>query len=240
MPTYITPQTTYNGLYDFFLTDVHGMVAGCAGSGKSTAVNAILHALCCHAPCQMSYAIIDLKQISLLDWEYMPHCLRYARTPEQANETIAQFTATMDKRYADMLEQRIDKYQGGHLYLIIDEAADLLDTDKTVIKKLVHLCRLGRAANIHVIYATQSPDRKTIPAQLQQNIPCCLGLRCKSQMESRQIIGQGGCELIEGVGKGFLTTTQNPKPLFVTVPMVTQDRIEELKAWWKDPQHIKY
>ena len=46
--------------------------------------------------------------------------------------------------------------------------------------------------------------------------------------------------MIEGVGKGFLTTTQNPKPLFVTVPMVTQDRIEDLKAWWKDPQHIKY
>ena len=226
-------------MYERFLLDAHGMVAGASGSGKSTAINGILHALCCHAPCDMSYAIIDIKQVSLLDWEYLPHCMRYARTVTDAHELIYQFSATMDDRYAKMLEQRTDKYNGTHLYLIIDEAADLLDSNKEIINELIHICRLGRACNIHVIYATQSPDRKTIPSQLQQNIPCVLGLRCRSHLESRQIINAKGCETLTGVGHGYLVSSKNPTPSRVTVPYISHDDIEQIKSWWADESHIQ-
>lgn len=227
------PPINYPTLYKMAIDSPSCMVAGATGSGKSTTINGLLYTLCCQSPNDIGFVIIDLKKISLLDWEFVPHCLNYIRDVDKVPKIIEKFKQTMDNRYNVMLRDRVDKYIGKQLYLVIDEAADLIDTCPNIIEDLKHISRLGRASGIHLIYATQSPDRKTIPSQLQQNIVFRLGLRCASPLESRQIVNVKGCESLPKYGEGILSSPDFMQPTKVVVPMVDPQIIKYVLDWWK-------
>ena len=106
----------------------------------------------------------------------------------------------MEKRFKRMGDKK--KTAEGPYYVVIDELADMI-TIKGVLERLVKIGRLGRAANIHLLCATQDPSRRTLPAQLMQNFTCTVALRCRSAIESRQIIGVPGAELLPKYGYGY-------------------------------------
>ena len=107
----------------------------------------------------------------------------------------------MERRYFDMERRGLTLFDGPRIWLIIDELADLLTVSRpAVLPRLQRIAQLGRAAKITLIAATQAPARKILPAELVLNIPQRIALHCDTAIESRQIIGAPGAELLPRCG----------------------------------------
>lgn len=171
----------------------HVLIAGATGSGKSTLVDGIMMAIASQGNA-IEYGIIDLKQVSLMKWENFPRCFQYAITPDDALDLLKYVRRIMYERLSELREKRLDKWDGGKMYVIIDEAAELFDTVKESKDLVKELTRLARATGIFIIMATQSPNRKTLSADIKLNFTTLVGLRCAEAIESKQIIGKKGCE----------------------------------------------
>lgn len=183
------------------LNTAHALIAGTTGSGKSTALHALIYYIMqTQPPSRVSLILIDLKRVELCIYKNVQHVLKYANTTPEAIQTLKQCETFMRNRYKDMEATGSTRSNKTHVYIIIDELADLLATSKQASEIIASIGRLGRAANIHLILATQSPSRKTLPAIIQQNITLTIALKCKTAIESRQVIGIAGAEELKRCG----------------------------------------
>ena len=188
-------------IYDSIRITAHTLIAGTTGAGKSTA----LHTFICdtiqrYNPNVVRFVLIDLKRVEMARYKNIKHTLDYANTPADAVRVLQKYDAFMRTRYREMEAAGLTQSNNTHIYIIVDELADLLSTSKEALNILASIGRLGRAANIHLILATQSPSRKTLPATLQQNFTFTLALKCKTAIESRQVLGIAGAEQLRLCG----------------------------------------
>lgn len=184
----------YRNFY-VLLNESHIMIGGATGSGKSVMTNNFLHCITSHDPEQRSLVLIDLKRVELSRWSHYPHVLKSITEPEEVIPLLKTLNVLMDNRYKKMQSECLTQSDAPYIYIVIDELAEVLRVRgaKDLIDRLL---RLGRAANLHLIMATQnvSRGRGGVPAEIWQNVTCTIGLRCRSGIESRQIIGVNGCE----------------------------------------------
>lgn len=202
-------------LYLDILNQSHTLIAGCTGSGKSVVLNNILQAHC--AALSAPFVLLDPKRVELLPWARDLRCIGHAVTPDAITEELRRMCALMDRRYQDMERRGLRKTDQPHIYVYIDELADLMSGGGDFLFYLLRLLRVGRAAGLHVIAATQDPSRKTIPAALSQNFTRLLGLRCRSAIESRQIIGAPGCEALPLHGEALYLSPDLLRPSRVQI-----------------------
>lgn len=202
----------------------HSLIAGTTGSGKSVLLNSVIVE---GLKRDYDFWFIDLKRVELNQYKKTRNCLAYATEPEQAISLLDDIIDDMDEEYERMEERGVKETDRPHRYLVIDELADLVST-KGVLDKIVKIGRLGRAAHIHTIGATQDPSRFTLSAQLMQNITCAVALRCKTSIESRQIIGVDGAEALPKYGKGYISTYAGVKK--VDIPLTPGDEISRVIA----------
>ena len=205
----------------------HTLIAGATGSGKSTALENFLYSLCLAGPNVRSFAVIDLKRVSLRRWTDVPHCLAYATEPSDARIVIKIFINNLKARFEEMEQKRLQKFTGTKLFLVIDEAADLIATCPDVMPDLIKLMRLGRAANISVVYATQDPSKKTISAQIQQNCENLIALRCRDSIASRQVIGVGGAELLPRYGQALFYNPNTMNVVKIDIKLIPDEQLNE-------------
>lgn len=212
--TYTTPGGSYSRLFADMASQTHLLIAGTTGSGKSTVIQGILHALLHSDPTADRFIFVDLKKVELDEYRRIPHAIRYADDTQgaiQALQTALQYT---DARYADMQRRGIRMYDGSHLYVIIDELADLLTTARKQAEPLIQrLCQIGRGARVHVIAATQHIPM--IPTAIRCNFDSRVALRTANAQDSRNIIYQTGAEklpspIIEHRAMGYYMTAGNP------------------------------
>ena len=127
------------------------------------------------------------------------------------------------------------KYPGGHLYVIIDELADLMTTNKKEVQPLLQrLCQIGRAANVHVVAATQCPLASVIPTAIKVNFDSRVGLRTRSAQDSRNILGEKGCEKLPRYGYGYYMTADGCE--LTEIPMYSDDVINAMVEYWTEPR----
>lgn len=226
----------YSKTYMALANTTHLLIAGTTGSGKSTVINNLLGTVIRHStPADLNYMIIDPKRIDLIEFKDVSRfCLGYATETADAEAMLDRAISIMEYRYSAMAQQRIKMWNGPRLLVIVDELADLTDgkLGKRVQDKLKRLLRLGRAAKISVWAATQSPSRKVIPAELVQNFTDRLALRCLSPIESRQIIGCDGAEMLPKHGVGIWYSSNGIKKYELTYcgEQWVRDRINYWKA----------
>ena len=210
------------------LRESHILIGGTTGSGKSTMLDTFLHTVATYPTYEISYGIIDLKMVSLLQWKRDPHCQRYADTPKAAMELLKDYRYTMMKRFEKMKASGVSEWEGQHFYLVVDECAELLDNVPGAYDILKDIARLGRAAKCHLCLATQSPNRRTIPADLTLNITGLLALRCRSAIESRQIIGYKGAETLPRYGTGLYVCPELMEPEKVAIRLTSREEIDKI------------
>lgn len=191
------------------MKEPHILIAGTTGSGKSTMLDTLLYTLTSFPVSDVLYDIIDLKTNSLTVWEEAPHCENYAYEPETALELLDDYEYTVKQRCLEARKNKKRSFDGTALYLIVDEAAELFDTVKGAKEKVKSICRLGRAANVHVVLCSQSPNRKTLSADIVLNLDGRLALRCQNAIESKQIIGCKGAENLPQYGTGLYVCPGN-------------------------------
>lgn len=176
----------------------HVLVAGTTGSGKSVLLHSLLMHTLSNQVCL--HVLIDLKRVELIDFKDTGFCVKYVSEPEDVVPVLDAMIQIMDERYKNMKGKHTDEMP---IYIAIDELADCLDISG-VLDRLVKIGRLGRASEIHLIGCTQDPSRNTLSARLMQNFTTCIALRCRSAIESRQIIGKEGAELLPKYGKAIM------------------------------------
>ncbi len=215
-------------VFDEFLSAPHALVAGATGSGKSVFLRGVI-ATALARPCYI--AAVDLKRVELAYLRRLGRLIAYADEPEQVEPLLARILAIMEGRFSALLAAGRQMSNEPDIYVIIDELADLIATSPDALPSLIRLGRLGRAARVHLICATQAPARRNLPAALVQNIPVRLALRTTDAIESRQIIGVKGAEALPLVGSGLLRTPSAANPIRITgLPVMQTDQLIRLIA----------
>ena len=232
MTSYRTPGGQYSTLYYDMAKQPHLLIAGATGSGKSVVINGILQALLInHSPATCRLILIDPKRVELVQYKHLPHTIAYASEPGEPEKALKQAIAIIEDRYQYMQKQGLRKWQGADVYVIIDELADLMTTDRKTIQPLLQrICQIGRAARVHVIAATQCPLATVIPTAIKVNFDSRVGLRCRSAQDSRNILGQTGCENLPRYGQGYYMTPDGLDRW--TLPMFTDDELNALIDYW--------
>lgn len=87
---------------------------------------------------------------------------------------------------------------------------DLMLDSPTETNDIVdRIARLGRAAGIHLILATQLPVAKIVTPQIKANIPCRASFTVVDNRESRIILDKTGAEKLLGSGDMIYSTSDN-------------------------------
>jgi S-DNA-T family DNA segregation ATPase FtsK/SpoIIIE len=88
--------------------------------------------------------------------------------------------------------------------IVFDEFADLIlsgKAEKREFESLVaRIAAKGRAAGIHLVLATQRPDRTVVTGLISANLPMKICLRVTKDTNSRIVIGENGGESLLGRG----------------------------------------
>ena len=228
---YRTPSGDVYTLYNDMAMQPHLLVAGATGSGKSVVVNGIIYNLLFNGPGSAQLILIDPKRVELSMYKSVPHCIRYASEPAEMIAALQYALVITEQRYQEMQRQRIRKYSGGHVFVIIDELADLMTTAKKQVQPLLQrLCQIGRAACVHVIACTQCPLATVIPTAIAVNFDARVGLRTRNAQDSRNILGAAGCEKLPRYGQGYFMTPEGID--LWNIPMYSDSDLESMVSWW--------
>lgn len=233
MKRYITPGGSVSALALDILKQPHTLIAGATGSGKSVLINTLIITALHFAPTEKQLILIDPKRVELIDYKNTPHAILYASEPAQILKAINSGVQIMEHRYKQMQRRRLKNYPGADVYIIIDEFADLMTTQKReTLPTLCRLAQLGRAARIHLILATQRPTRDIINGQIKVNIDSRLALRCPTAQDSRNIINDNGAETLPRYGQGYYLTPDTLHPVLVTIPYTPPEQINKIITHW--------
>ena len=227
-----TPEGKYYSLYADMLKQPHLLIAGATGSGKSVVINGILYTALYNSPAAVEFILIDPKRVELIDFKPLPHVIQYASEPGEMVQALELAMTITERRYKVMQARHIKKYDGGAVYVIIDELADLMTTNRRQVQPLIQrLAQIGRAANVHIIAATQCPLSSVIPTPIKVNFDSRVALRTRSAQDSRNILGVKGCELLPRYGQGYYMT---PDGLTLyNIPMYSPEDLQTLLTYWK-------
>lgn len=227
-----TPPGQVYSLYRDMLKQPHLLIAGATGSGKSVVINGLVYTAMYDSPAAVQFILIDPKRVELVDYKPLPHTLMYASEPGEMVQALEKAMEITESRYKAMQRQRVKKYPGGALYVIIDELADLMTTARRQVQPLIQrLAQVGRAANVHIIAATQCPLATVIPTPIKVNFDSRVALRTRSAQDSRNILGLTGCELLPRYGQGYYMTPDGLK--LYNIPMQPQEDINALVKYWQ-------
>lgn len=215
----------------------HLLIAGATGSGKSIALNGIIHSLLTtQSPFRCQFVFIDPKKVELIQYSNLPHVARYASEHPDIVRALQWAVDETDRRFNVMQTRLMREYDGPHLYVIIDELADLMvSIKKETLPLLQRLAQIGRAARVHIIACTQNVLAVTIPTVLKCNFSTILGLRTCNAQQSRFLISATGCEMLpdpirEGKGYGFIRDGADLEKIMIY--KYADEEINNVINWW--------
>ena len=184
------------------------LLSGSAGSGKSIIERSLIFH-CLQHPDKWRILGIDLKRIELLPYaKYSPVVERIATELEDALEICRYACDEMMDRYKKMEEIGINNYRdlpdAPHaIMFLVDETNVVLgmsgvktDEGKAEDKMkgeismlLTKITRLGRAAGVHLVLATQRPDSSIFGAELKANMTTRIVAGRADALHSHMVLG---------------------------------------------------
>ena len=196
-------------------TNCHVLVAGASGSGKSEWLKSVVASLAYRrSPHEIQLGIVDPKILTFTGmersrwlWQPIVHEL------DGAVALLQRAVTEMEHRYQrlaqDHVTSLVDFWANNvrdtpFLLLVFDEFADLVLGEKDLRKEfeslVVRLASKGRAAGIHLILATQRPDRNVVTGLIKANLPLKICFRVTSAVNSQIILDESGAENLAGKG----------------------------------------
>ncbi len=199
----------------------HLLVAGTTGSGKSICLSSLIVSLLYrYGPEELRFILVDPKQVEFVPYDNLPH-LMINEIINDVDKTIKALNwaiKEMERRYQlfkemsenGMLTKDLTEYNN-HLpdgeeklpkiVIILDEFGDLMiQAKKEIEQRIVRLVQKARACGIHLILATQRPDKDTITGLIKSNLPTRIGFRVNSYTDSGIIFDVKGAENLLGSG----------------------------------------
>ncbi|MBO8170243.1 MAG: DNA translocase FtsK [Thermoanaerobacteraceae bacterium] len=173
----------------------HLLVAGETYGGKSVFLHQLIAQLMPH---NVKLFVIDRARV---EFAYLQNHAWFEHTMSGSIKMLQYLENEMKKRMEIFVKAGVEKIQEYHkkgynlpyYVLVIDEFSQLspkLNKDEkkqreTAHSHLVNLLCLARKVGIHVVLATQRPDRDILPGQLKANIPATVCFKVRNEVNSR-------------------------------------------------------
>lgn len=208
----------------------HVLIAGTTGSGKSVMMhNIIISLLYKNTPADAEIYLIDPKRVELSIYSRVPLVRGCVSEPSQALQMLARLHSEMMTRYKHMKRQgfrNVAQTAYKRIYIFIDELADLMYMSKRDTEKYISsIARLGRAAGVHLIIATQRPTRDVLTGQIKLNIPARIALAVPAAVDSVTVLGHKGAERLSGRGDGLLKRPEAVQEQHIQGAFITDDEL---------------
>ncbi len=200
---------------------VHGLIAGGTGSGKSELLMTMIIGLAVnYDPSILNLVLVDYKGGGAFKpFESLPHCVDIVTNLNKAavNRMFTAINAEIrrrqrlnaDTRTKDIIDYRRQNLHKTHepyphLFIIIDEYAEMIDDNPEYRAELESITRVGRAQGVNLILASQRP--KGVTDQMRANIKLRICLRVEEMDTSREMLRRPDAALLpNGVaGRGYV------------------------------------
>ena len=166
---------------------------------------------CILRPDSWRFIGIDLKKVELSSFRAYSNVVLGIATELEDALTVLRFgQATMMKRYQEMEAVGENDFinmpdHGPALMIMVDDAGELLSASGIKTDEGKHddelkgeaqmiigsVARLGRAAGVHLVIATQRPDATLIPGETKANLGCRINAGRTDSNASNMILGSG-------------------------------------------------
>ena len=192
----------------------HGIIAGTTGAGKSELLSSLIAGLALtHHPHLVNFVLVDFKGgAAFKPFEKIPHTVGMVsdlsgRLTERALHTLKSELRRREHILASANARKIAQYQTlraqhpaayqplPHLFIIIDEFAELAKEHPTFLEGLVSVVQKGRSLGVHLILATQKPTGAVNP-NMWSNLKFRISLRAASMQDSRDMLGRSEAALL--------------------------------------------
>lgn len=170
----------------------HVLIGGQTGSGKSTALRAIVAGLARSGGCRLALADSDADTFTPFS-RLAALYAGVAGDAAAAGDLVMHVAEVMDRRAAG---------DGPPLVLIVDEVQTL---DAAARAALLDIARRGRKRSVHLLAATQYVRGDVLDRTLTDQFGWRLAGRVTDATASRLILGQAGAELLHGRGDMLLS-----------------------------------
>lgn len=179
----------------------HLLVAGATNSGKSVFINALLITLILlKNPQDLRILLIDPKKVEFIQYQGLAHVEDVIIDMEEAVGTLEALVEEMEQRYdrfAAVGVKRIDAYNNKskkkmpYIICAIDEYNDLKMQFPRVEEYIERLGQKARASGIHLIVATQRPDKDVMSGVIKSNLPSRIAFKLDNTNEYKTVFGTG-------------------------------------------------
>ncbi|MBO4675764.1 MAG: DUF87 domain-containing protein [Elusimicrobiaceae bacterium] len=197
---------------------MHTLIAGVSGSGKSYVENLLIKQI---LEKDAALMLIDPKRVELIEYKDNPKVIRYAAEIDDCVDTLYQAESIMMDRYRWMQQNGLKTFNGGPLYIIIDEVAPLArgDNKKEIRERLYQMSSLGRAARVFLIVCTQRSTADVLPRDIVVNLDIVC-LRQRKPIDSRELIGIPDACKLPRIGFCYIFGDNFSRPLKISTDEV--------------------
>ena len=203
----------------------HGLIAGMTGSGKSELLQTLILSLAVgYSPREVCFLLIDYKGGGMSGlFDGLPHLAGQISnlSGSMVQRALLSIRSECRRRQRLLKEagcNHIDQYSASaasgkeampHVFIIVDEFAELKQEVPEFLGGLISTARIGRSLGIHLILATQKPGG-TIDENIRSNTRFTLCLRVQDRLDSMEVLGKpdaayfrqpGRCCLQVGAGE---------------------------------------
>jgi S-DNA-T family DNA segregation ATPase FtsK/SpoIIIE len=195
----------------------HLLIGGTSGSGKSVLLRVIITFLILTNKCTLH--LCDLKggvEFAIFKWS--GRVKTFSKNMSEAITQLLMLREEMYRRLELFEKERVvnlseyNKKTKANLpehVLIIDELANITLENKDLTEVINELLRMARACGIHIILATQRPDREVLPGGLKANISSTIAFKARNHVNSEILLDHKGAEKLKGKGHGIYQTSDD-------------------------------
>lgn len=199
----------------------HGLVAGTTGSGKSETLQTYILSLAVNfSPEDVSFFIIDFKgggmanlfsglphlsdQISNLSGNQVRRAMISIKSENMRRQKLfSEYGVNNINLYTRLYKNHEAKTAIPHLFIIIDEFAELKREEPDFMKELISVAQVGRSLGVHLILATQKPGG-TVDDNIWSNSKFRICLRVQDRQDSNDMLQKPDAAFLTQAGRGYL------------------------------------